>query len=51
MAVSTFWLVTITAIYIIIMFALGYLGYKKTKGAEDYLVAGRKRVAGGAGAH
>ncbi|MBP1929113.1 SSS family solute:Na+ symporter [Methanolinea mesophila] len=42
MAVSTFWLVTITAIYIVIMFGLGYLGYKRTKGAEDYLVAGRK---------
>nr|WP_245249682.1 sodium:solute symporter family protein [Methanolinea mesophila] len=24
------------------MFGLGYLGYKRTKGAEDYLVAGRK---------
>jgi SSS family solute:Na+ symporter len=41
-AVSTFWLVTITAIYIVMMFGLGYLGYKQTKGAEDYLVAGRK---------
>jgi SSS family solute:Na+ symporter len=41
-AVSTFWLVTITAIYIVMMFGLGYLGYKRTKGAEDYLVAGRK---------
>jgi SSS family solute:Na+ symporter len=41
-AVSTFWLVSITAIYIVIMFALGYLGYVRTKGAEDYLVAGRK---------
>jgi SSS family solute:Na+ symporter len=42
LAVSTFWLVTITAIYIVLMFALGYLGYRQTKGAEDYLVAGRK---------
>lgn len=28
-------------IYVAITLALGYLGYKRTKGAEDYLLAGR----------
>lgn len=41
MAAGTGLLVAITAVYIILMLALGYLGYRKTKGAEDYLVAGR----------
>ena len=41
MAVSTLTMVVITAIYVGIMLFLGYLGYKKTKKAEDYLLAGR----------
>lgn len=32
----------ITLAYIAITFYLGYLGYKKTKRAEDYMVCGRK---------
>jgi SSS family solute:Na+ symporter len=41
MAVNTLIIVAITAIYIGIMLFLGYLGYKRTKKAEDFLVAGR----------
>ena len=41
MAVDTLVLTIATIIYIIITIALGYAGYKRTKGAEDYLVAGR----------
>lgn len=40
-AVNTLELAVITVIYLIATMALGYLGYKRTKGAEDYLVAGR----------
>lgn len=32
----------IIAAYLIITFTLGYMGYKKTKNATDYLLAGRK---------
>lgn len=31
-----------TLAYIAITFYLGYLGYKKTKKAEDYMICGRK---------
>lgn len=31
----------ITAVYVVILLGLGYLAYRKTKQAEDYLVAGR----------
>ena len=41
MAASLFWIAIITAIYLVMILCLGYLGYKKTKAAEDYLVAGR----------
>lgn len=41
MAVNTLTMVGIVAVYVGIMLFLGYLGYKKTKRAEDYLVAGR----------
>jgi len=34
--------VAVTAVYIVLLFVLGYIGYKRTKEAEDYLVAGRK---------
>ncbi|NYT06822.1 MAG: sodium:solute symporter family protein [Methanomicrobiales archaeon] len=42
MAASTSTIIAIAAIYLVMIFALGYLGYKRTKEAEDYLVAGRK---------
>ena len=42
MAVSTLSITVITVIYLIVIMILGYIGYKKTKAAEDYLVAGRK---------
>ena len=42
MAVSTFTISVITVIYLAMIMILGYIGYKKTKVAEDYLVAGRK---------
>ncbi|HNL86484.1 MAG TPA: sodium:solute symporter family protein, partial [Methanoregulaceae archaeon] len=41
MAVSTTMVVVVTAIYVVIMLILGYIGYKKTRNTEDYLVAGR----------
>ncbi len=41
MAASLFWIVLVTAVYLVMILCLGYLGYKKTKAAEDYLVAGR----------
>ncbi len=42
MAVDTMVFVAVAAVYIIITLFFGYLGYKKTKGAEDFMVAGRK---------
>lgn len=36
------YIATIICIYLVITAFLGYLGFKKTKTAEDYLVAGRK---------
>jgi len=41
MAVSTTVVIAVTAVYIVIMLVLGYIGYKKTRNTEDYLVAGR----------
>ncbi|HQA80186.1 MAG TPA: sodium:solute symporter family protein, partial [Methanoregulaceae archaeon] len=41
MAVSTTMVLVVTAIYVVIMLILGYIGYKKTRNTEDYLVAGR----------
>ena len=41
MAVDTLALSVLALIYIAVTFYLGYLGYKKTKSTEDYLVAGR----------
>ena len=41
MAASTTLVVVVTAVYLALMLALGYIGYKKTKSTEDYLVAGR----------
>lgn len=42
MAVDSLTFAIITLIYLAITMALGYLGYKHTKEAEDYMVAGRK---------
>jgi len=42
-AVDTLTLAIATAIYLAITIALGYLGYKRTKSSEDYLLAGRKQ--------
>ncbi len=41
MAVDTLTLTVLALVYIAVTFYLGYLGYKKTKCTEDYLVAGR----------
>ncbi|WP_094226538.1 sodium:solute symporter family protein [Methanolobus psychrotolerans] len=42
MALSTPVLGIIILIYLMVIFYLGWLGYKKTKETEDYMVAGRK---------
>jgi SSS family solute:Na+ symporter len=42
MAIDTFTLTIITAIYLLVTMILGYYGYKHTREAEDYMVAGRK---------
>lgn len=42
MAVNVLLVATITIIYLVVILCLGYVGYRKTRGAEDYLVAGRK---------
>lgn len=40
--VDTLTLTIITAIYLVVICVIGYIGYKQTKVAEDFLVAGRK---------
>ncbi len=40
--VDTWVFAVITLIYLTVIFYLGYLGYKRTKGHDDYLIAGRK---------
>ncbi|MBP1910266.1 sodium:solute symporter family protein [Methanolobus bombayensis] len=42
MALSTPVLGVIILVYLMVIFYLGWLGYKKTKETEDYMVAGRK---------
>ncbi len=42
MAASTSIIVIVAVVYLVMILGLGYLGYKRTKEAEDYLVAGRK---------
>jgi solute:Na+ symporter, SSS family len=37
---TIFWIFTL--IYVAVTFYLGYLGYKRTKGSEDFMLAGRK---------
>jgi len=41
MAVDTFIFVIMAVVYLAIVLGLGYLGYKQTKQAEDYMLAGR----------
>ena len=41
-AVDTLTLAIATAVYLAITIALGYVGYRRTKSSEDYLLAGRK---------
>ena len=42
MAVSTPVLAVVVLIYLIVIFYLGLLGYRRTNETEDYMVAGRK---------
>ncbi len=42
MAVNSPTLIAVTAIYVVLMLYLGWVGYKKTKTSEDFLVAGRE---------
>ncbi|MCD1294961.1 sodium:solute symporter [Methanocella sp. CWC-04] len=41
MAVDTLTFAIMTAVYLVIVMVLGYMGYKKTKEAEDFMLAGR----------
>jgi SSS family solute:Na+ symporter len=41
MAVNTFTMTVLVLIYLAATLVIGYMGYKKTKSTEDYLVAGR----------
>lgn len=42
MAIDTLTFAVFTIIYVAIVLALGYLGWKRTKHADDYMLAGRK---------
>src|SRR5512138_2114474 len=42
MAVDVWIFALCTAVYLAIVLFLGYLGWKQTKGTEDYMLAGRK---------
>ncbi|KAF1078767.1 sodium:solute symporter [Methanogenium sp. MK-MG] len=42
MAVDTLMFAVITLVYLGVVIFLGYIGYRQTKGSDDYLVAGRK---------
>jgi solute:Na+ symporter, SSS family len=42
MPVDTATFLAVTGIYVILTLAVGYLGFRRTKGAEDYLLAGRR---------
>lgn len=42
MGVDTGIFVALTLAYLVIIIGLGYLGYRQTKGDDDYMVAGRK---------
>jgi SSS family solute:Na+ symporter len=40
--VDTIIFAAVTAVYLAIVLFLGYLGYKKTKNAQDFMLAGQK---------
>ncbi len=42
MAVDSMTFTVVTVVYLAILVGLGYLGYKRTKGADDFMLAGRK---------
>ncbi|HMA04342.1 MAG TPA: sodium:solute symporter family protein [Methanomicrobiales archaeon] len=42
MPVDTGTFLAVTGIYVVLTLAVGYLGYRRTKGAEDYMLAGRR---------
>ncbi|MBN2734249.1 MAG: sodium:solute symporter family protein [Methanomicrobiaceae archaeon] len=42
MAVDTLTFAVITLVYLIAVITLGYIGYRQTKGSDDFLVAGRR---------
>lgn len=42
MPVDTATFLAVTGIYVVITLAVGYLGFRQTKGAEDYMLAGRR---------
>ena len=42
MAVDTGLFVAMTLVYLVLIIGLGYLGYRRTKENDDYMVAGRK---------
>lgn len=42
MAVETLTFAIITAVYLAVIIFLGYLGYRQTKGSDDFMIAGRK---------
>ena len=42
MPVDTATFLAVTGIYMILTLAVGYLGFRQTRGAEDYLLAGRR---------
>ncbi len=42
MAVDTGLFVAMTLVYLVLVIGLGYLGYRRTKENDDYMVAGRK---------
>jgi SSS family solute:Na+ symporter len=46
MPVDTVTFVAVAGIYVLLTLAVGYLGYRQTKGAEDYLLAGRRAGPG-----
>ena len=45
MAVSTQLLVGVAVIYLAMILGIGFYGYKRTKSADDYMVAGRNTPA------
>lgn len=42
MAVDTLVFAAITAVYLAVIIFLGYVGYRQTKGSDDFMIAGRR---------